>query len=199
MRPREARPTLDSTVVSSEPVGIRAGEVELREVGPPDAVASALLLPGGLCSAVLYEDVLVQAARTRPPVRLVAVTPPGFAGRAAPPDVSIESFARLSSERAARLGYRVVVGHSLGANIAIEVALSQGFDGPLVLLSPSFSRMDEFRALGVVDRIGRNPGIGRPIWAAILRAVSGSPRRSGEGWSPATASRSKGSRAQPTC
>jgi hypothetical protein len=36
-----------------------------------------------------------------------------------------------------------VVGHSPGANVAIEMLAAGHFSGPLVLLAPSFSREDE--------------------------------------------------------
>jgi pimeloyl-ACP methyl ester carboxylesterase len=146
-----------------------SGEWELREAGRPNAGPPVLLLPGGLCSAALYDDLLAYAALDELPVRLVAATPPGFAGRPAPTDLSIESYARLASELAARLDCRAVVGHSVGANIALEMAASGGFGGPVVLLSPSLSREDEFKELAVLDRIGRLPGIGALVWAMVPR------------------------------
>jgi pimeloyl-ACP methyl ester carboxylesterase len=47
----------------------------------------------------------------------------------------------------------VVVGHSLGANVALEMAAGGSFSGPVVLLSPSFSRQDESIAPRVLDRL----------------------------------------------
>jgi hypothetical protein len=63
-----------------------------------------------MCSAGFYDDVLAHAALDDPDVRLVAATPPGFAGRPAPADVSVESFARLAGELAARLGCLSLAG-----------------------------------------------------------------------------------------
>ncbi len=168
-------------VVASNLVNIRSSEVggwELREAGPAGSRATALLLPGGMASAAFYDDVLAYATLADPDARLVAATPPGFAGRRAPTDVSVESFARLACELAARLDCRIVVGHSYGANIAIEMAATCGFDGQLILLSPTFSRRDEFKGLGVVDLIGRVPAIGRLVWAAVPLAVSRALRSS---------------------
>jgi hypothetical protein len=79
-----------------------------------------LLLPGGLGSAVFYDDVLAYAALDEHAVRLVAATPPGFA----------------------------------------------------VLLSPTFSRQDEFKELAVLDRIGDAPGIGALVWAMVPRIAA---------------------------
>src|SRR5436190_18960178 len=103
MRARGARRTValverreNPMVTAADLVTIRGREEEgweLREAGDPDASTAALLLPGGLCSAAFYDEVLGYAALARPDIRLVAATPPGFAGRPAPRDLSVESFA----------------------------------------------------------------------------------------------------------
>src|SRR2546421_12135511 len=60
----------------------RLGDVavgwESVESGPPDAERRVLLLPGGMCSARSYAEVLAEP--TLAEVRLVAVTMPGHAG-----------------------------------------------------------------------------------------------------------------------
>ncbi|HZO62406.1 MAG TPA: alpha/beta hydrolase [Gaiellaceae bacterium] len=156
-----------------------AGGWELREAaGLPADAPAALLLPGGLCSAVFYDDVVACAARLKSPVRVVAVTPPGFVGRPAPADPTVESFAGLASGLAAELGCRAVAGHSYGANIAIEMAAGGRFAGPLVLASPSFSRRDEFRALAVIDRLGTVPGLGTLLWKRVPRVSARALRAS---------------------
>ena len=142
---------------------------ELREAGPADARHTALLLPGGLCTAAFYDDVLADPRLVDRGVRFVAATPPGFGGRPAPGDVSVEGFARLAGELAASLGCDLVAGHSYFGNVAIEMAAAGEFSGSLVLLSPSFSREHEFKALGVLDRVGRVPGLGRLAWAMVPR------------------------------
>jgi pimeloyl-ACP methyl ester carboxylesterase len=105
------------------------------------------------------------------------VTLPGHGGTAAPQDLSIENYARLAAELAADLDCEVVVGHSVGANVALEMAASGAFSGPLVLLAPSFSRMDESMFLRVLDRLGRV--LGYLPYVAMVRfigvAVKGSP------------------------
>jgi hypothetical protein len=45
------------------------------------------------------------------------------------------------------------------------------FKGPAVLLSPSFSHEDESKALDVLDRLGRVPGLGRLAWWAMLKLM----------------------------
>ena len=49
----------------------------------------------------------------------------------------------------------VVVGHSLGANVAAEMVSAGEFSGPVVLLSPSFSRKDESIFPRALDRLSR--------------------------------------------
>src|SRR5204863_5903281 len=66
-------------------------------------------------------------------------------------------------------------GHSLGANVAIEMAATGGFRGPLVLLSPSLSRRDESPVPGLLDALGRLLG---PLpYAAMLRLLGPAMRR----------------------
>jgi SAM-dependent methyltransferase len=148
---------------------------DLRESGPPDAEHAAFLLPGGMCTAAFYEEVMAEPKLAG--IRLVAATMPGHGGTPAPQDASVENCARLAGELAAGRGCDVVVGHSMGANVALEMAASGEFSGPLVLLAPSFSRQDESVFLRVLDRLGRV--LGHLPFAAMLKligvAVKGSP------------------------
>jgi predicted alpha/beta superfamily hydrolase len=66
----------------------------------------------------------------------------------------MESYARVARTIMAECACDAVVGHSLGANVAIEMAIAGGFSGPLILLAPSFSRVDEsrFPALSIASR-----------------------------------------------
>lgn len=52
----------------------------VHESGSADAEHAALLLPGGLCTAAFYDDVLADPRLTEAPVRFVATTVPGFGG-----------------------------------------------------------------------------------------------------------------------
>jgi pimeloyl-ACP methyl ester carboxylesterase len=69
--------------------------------------------------------------------------------------MSMESYSKLAGTLASDLGCDTIVGHSLGANIALEMASAGEFSGPLVLLSPSFSRTDESRFPRALDRLSR--------------------------------------------
>jgi pimeloyl-ACP methyl ester carboxylesterase len=56
------------------------------------------------------------------------------------------------------------------------MAAAGTFTGPVLLLSPSFSREDEAKELGVMNRIGRVPVIGRLAWIAMLKVMPNAMR-----------------------
>ena len=130
----------------------------LSESGPPDAERTVLMLPGGMCTAAFYDELVAEPLLREAPLRLVATTLPGHGGTPEPADVSMEHYARATGQLARDLGCDVVVGHSLGANVAIEMARLGEFTGPMVLLSPSLSRQDESRFLRVLDRLAAGLG-----------------------------------------
>jgi pimeloyl-ACP methyl ester carboxylesterase len=138
-----------------------------RESGPASAQQAALLLPGGMCTAVQYEELMAEPALAG--VRMVAVTLPGMGGTPAPEDPGIENYARLAAQCAADLRCDAVVGFSMGANVALEMAGSGAFRGPLVLLAPSFSRQDESVLFRLLDRLA--PVLGHLPIAALLKMM----------------------------
>ncbi|MFF3935629.1 alpha/beta fold hydrolase [Streptomyces phaeofaciens] len=148
---------------------------EVRRAGPESASRRVLMIPGGLCTTEFYADVMAEPAVAG--LGLVAVTLPGFGGTEAPEDVSMEAYARLMADFAGETGCTVVVGHSLGGNVAIEMAAAGLFDGPLVLLSPAFSRGDEMRSLAALNAVGRVPGLGIAVWAGMLGLLPRAMRR----------------------
>jgi pimeloyl-ACP methyl ester carboxylesterase len=156
---------------------VRVGEQEwqIRESGPADAPSTVLLFPGGLCSAVFFDA--AKAELEGEPVRVVAATVPGF-GRTPPPaDLSMENYARLAGELAAAVGADVIGGHSLGGNVALETVAAGHFRGPVLLLSPTFCAEDEYKALTVLDRIGRVPGVGPLVWRVALKGMPASMKK----------------------
>ena len=82
---------------------------------------------------------------------------PGFGSvHRSPADfLSMESYSSSASRLAADLSCDVVVGHSLGANVALEMVSAGEFSGHVVLLSPSFSRKDESIFPRALDRLSR--------------------------------------------
>ena len=125
---------------------------ELRESGPADAEHTVLLLPGGMCSAGSFAEVM--AAPALAGMRLVAATLPGHAGAPPPDDYSIENNARLAGELARKVGADVVVGFSMGGSVALEMVASGDFAGPAVLLGVSLSAEDEPAFFRVLVRLG---------------------------------------------
>jgi pimeloyl-ACP methyl ester carboxylesterase len=125
---------------------------ELVESGPGDAERTVLQLPGGMCSARSYAEVMAESALAG--TRLVAVTMPGHAGAPAPHDFSIEEYARITAELAKRVGADVVVGFSMGATVAYEMVVSGAFAGPVVLLGVSLSAADEPGFFRAIIRLG---------------------------------------------
>jgi pimeloyl-ACP methyl ester carboxylesterase len=125
---------------------------EIVESGPAGAERTALLLPGGMCSARSYAELMAEPALAD--VRLVAVTMPGHAGRPAPQDFSVEEYARITAELAASVGADVVVGFSMGATVAYEMVVSGAFSSPAVLLGVSLSAADEPAFFRGIVRLG---------------------------------------------
>jgi pimeloyl-ACP methyl ester carboxylesterase len=142
---------------------------EVREAGPRDAEHTILLLPGGMCSAGSYAEVMAERALAR--MRLVAATLPGHAGAPPPDDYSIENYARLTADLASTIGADVVVGFSMGASVALEMVASGRFTGPVVLLGVSLSARDEPAFFHAIVRLGAVLG-GLPAAALAMGAAS---------------------------
>jgi pimeloyl-ACP methyl ester carboxylesterase len=97
-------------------------EWEMVESGPADAEQTVLLLPGGMCSARSYAEVMAEP--TLAGTRMLAVTMPGHAGAPPPKDFSTEGYARITAELAKSAGVDLVVGFSMGAMVAYEMVVS---------------------------------------------------------------------------
>jgi pimeloyl-ACP methyl ester carboxylesterase len=144
-------------------------EWDLIESGPGEAPTTVLMLPGGLCTAEAFIDVMEKLANE--PVRVVAATLPGFGGTPHPEDLSLENYASLASGLADEVGAEVLSGHSMGANVVIEMLVRGRRPRAALLLSPTFSAIDEDKAFRMLNRVGRVPGIGGLAWRAALRAM----------------------------
>jgi pimeloyl-ACP methyl ester carboxylesterase len=140
---------------------------EILTAGPPDAASSVLLLPGGSLAARSYRLVMDEPALSG--VRLVATTLPGMAGAPLAEDVSIPALARRAGEVAKEHDCDVIVGFSHGATVALEMALSGLFHGPVVLLGISPTTADEAWFFRGVVRASEKVG----VWpmAILLRLM----------------------------
>jgi len=146
---------------------------ELHEAGPPDAERTVLLLPGGMCSAGSYDEVMAEPGLGG--MRLVAATLPGHAGAPPPDDYSIENYARLTTELAKKVGADVVVGFSMGASVALEMVASGAFGGPVVLLGISLSAEDEAAFFRAIVRLGSV--LGGPPAAVLAKGAASMVKR----------------------
>ena len=142
---------------------------EIVESGPAGAEQTVLLLPGGMCSARSYAEVMAQPTLAR--TRMLAVTMPGHAGAPPPKDFSTEGYARITAELAKSAGVDLVVGFSMGAMVAYEMVVSGAFAGPVVLLGVSLSTPDEPRFFRAMIRLGSFLGT---LPAAVLKMGIGS-------------------------
>jgi pimeloyl-ACP methyl ester carboxylesterase len=129
---------------------------ELRETGPAEARHGVLLLPGGACSAAFYNELAAEPVLAG--LRLVAATLPGHAGTPAPADLSTRNYGRLAAQLAAVHRCDMVLGFSMGSTVALEMATTAGFTGPLILTGASFSTKAESTMLEVLDALGRVTG-----------------------------------------
>ena len=137
------------------------------EFGPANAKRTVLLLPGGMCSARSYLEVAQQP--TLSTLRMVAATMPGQAGAPSPDDYSHEAYGRMVAELAAETHADVVVGFSMGANVALEMVERKLFSGPTVLLGISLSLPDESAFFINVIRLSNV--LGRLPLALMKKAV----------------------------
>ena len=142
---------------------------QLRESGPTDPERTVLLLPGGMCSAGSFAELMAEPALAG--VRLVAATLPGHSGAPLLDVCSIESYAERVAELAAEVGVDAVVGFSLGASVALEMVTSRSFAGPTVLLGVSLSTKDEPAIFRAIVRLGAVLGT---VPAAMLIKGAGS-------------------------
>jgi pimeloyl-ACP methyl ester carboxylesterase len=147
-----------------------------RERGAADAGQTVLLLPGAICTAAFYDDVLAEPGFEEAGVRLVAATPPGFGGNPVEQGfgMRVEEYAGIVEDRAGELGCDAIAGHSYFANVLISVAERGRFRGPLILLSPCFSREDEEKDVRQVASLARVPGLGALVFRLAGRTFSSS-------------------------
>jgi pimeloyl-ACP methyl ester carboxylesterase len=139
----------------------RSGDFELFERGSGDT--RVLLLPGGFCTALSYIDLVAEPALAEAGITTLAANPPGFATNAAPEGFTYATtaYAELIEELAIAERLDVLVGHSLSANILIEVAARGNYGGPVVLLGPCLRVKNEYRGLRILRKLEIAPPLAR--------------------------------------
>lgn len=156
---------------------------DIVEAGPAAAESTVLLLPGGMCSARQYREVMSTAALAG--TRTVAVTLPGHCGAAPLEDFRTETYARAVGALAREINADVVVGFSMGAMVAYEMVVSGAFGGPTILVGPSLSAKDEPAFFRAIIRLGAVLGtlpvaVLKQGAASMVRRVAVPPDRRGE-------------------
>jgi pimeloyl-ACP methyl ester carboxylesterase len=134
-----------------------------------------LLLPGLLCTDLIFRDMLEDPAMARAGIRMLAGNPPGFKGQPVPPDFGfqVESYAALVEEICASEKVDVLVGHSYFGNVAIEVGARGKYRNGIMLISPSLFRMAEPNDTRTLDSMSRKPVLsGLTWWATWLMLKS---------------------------
>lgn len=147
------------------------GAWEIFRRGPRDSGRRVLLLPGGFCTALTYVDVIAQPAIAGAEIETWAANPPGFAENAPPAGFtySTDEYAELVEELAGDEGLAVLAGHSLSANILIEVAARGNFEGPIILLDPCLRYRNEYRGVRVLRRLEKIPPLARRGYASAAK------------------------------
>lgn len=147
-----------------------AGAFEVFERGTGGK--RVLLMPGGFCTALSYIDLVVEL----PEFTTLAVNPPGFATNAQPEGFGYTTteYAELVEELAVSERLDLLVGHSLSANILIEVAARGNWSGPVVLLGPCLRARNEYRGVRILRRLELVP----PLAARAYESTSKDLHRS---------------------
>lgn len=147
----------------------------LVEGGDPHGKKTALLLPGLLCTDLIYKEMLEEPSMRGSGIRLLAANPPGFKGLPVPAgfDYKVESYAELLERLCQLVGVDLLVGHSYFGNVAIEVGARKSYAGDIMLISPSLYRMAEPNDTRTLDSMSRKPVLrGITWWATWLMLKS---------------------------
>jgi pimeloyl-ACP methyl ester carboxylesterase len=141
----------------------------LVENHPTAIQYKVLLLPGLLCTDLIYSDLLNDRNLADAGVKLIAANPPGFKGIPAKEgfDYSVESYAKEIESLSVLESFDLIVGHSFFGNVLIEVAARKNYSGKLILISPSLFRDAEGIDTRAMDHIGHIPLLGTfTMWAS---------------------------------
>ncbi len=131
----------------------------LVETDPPETRYKVLLLPGLQGSDVAFSRLMGLQAFADAGVKLIAGNPPGFKGQPLSEnfDCSVEAYAAAVYALALDEGIDLIVGHSFGANVLIEMVREGESLGPLMMISPCLERSAETKDLRQLDGLSRNP------------------------------------------
>lgn len=138
----------------------------LVEQKPENPKYKILLIPGLMGSDAVFSKLMKEEKLYDAGIQLMAGNPPGFKGQAVPQnfDFSIASYAELVETLAKAENINLIVGHSFGANVLIEVAARKKYTGKLMLISPSLDRESETKDMQLLDKLSRKKLLAGVIW-----------------------------------
>ncbi|MBI4405908.1 MAG: alpha/beta hydrolase [Deltaproteobacteria bacterium] len=133
----------------------------------PEVKYTCLLLPGLLCTDLIFHSLLKDPQMIQDGILLEAANPPGFKGQPLPPDfrAGIKEYATLVENFLAKRKYDLVVGHSFFGNVLIEISRRANYKGTLVLISPSLQRSAEPTDTRLLDWLSRKPILRNLAWS----------------------------------
>lgn len=154
----------------------QSGPWQLFERG--SGAGRVLLLPGGFCTALSYIDLVAEPALAGAGVTTLAANPPGFATNLPPGGFTYATteYAELIEALIGAENLTALVGHSLSANILIEVAARGNVDLPIVLLDPCLRYRNEYRGVRLLRRAELIPPLVRRLYAATSKGYERSMR-----------------------
>ncbi len=125
-----------------------------------------LLLPGLLCTDLIFADMLADPAMAQAGILMMAGNPPGFKGQPAPPefDYGVPAYAGMVEKFALAQKCDLIVGHSFFGNVLIEMLPTTSFQGKIMLLSPSLYRLAEPNDTRTLDSYSRKPLLSGTVW-----------------------------------
>jgi len=132
-----------------------------------------LLIPGLMGSDFVFTKLMKQTSLTLAGVHLIAGNPPGFKGNPLPDDFDfhISSYAAMVEAVAAEEKIDLILGHSFGANLLIEVAFRRKFKGKLMLISPSLNRDAETKDMKMLDKYSRKKLLKGLMWTITYASI----------------------------
>lgn len=140
---------------------------------PANPKFKVLLIPGLMGSDFVFSKLMKQSSLESAGVHLTAGNPPGFKGNPLPQnfDFRISSYAELVESVCEAEKIDLVLGHSFGANILIEVAFRRKYKGKLMLISPSLNRDAETKDMKMLDKYSRKKLLKGLIWTLTYSSI----------------------------
>ncbi len=140
---------------------------------PPSPKFKVLLIPGLMGSDFVFSKLMNNSALEEAGVHLIGGNPPGFKGNLLPDDFDfhISSYAASVEAIAEAETVNLILGHSFGANVLIEVAFRRKFKGKLMLISPSLCRDSETKDMKMLDKYSRNKLLKGLMWSVTYASI----------------------------